>query len=258
MKGSVIPRGVPFGQLPHAICEDLEVTNAAYRVYGQFVKLANTESRAWPGHRYLEKKLPMTRKTIAAAIRCLEDTGWLVINRDRQHHTYTVIMEQLRLPLNRGTNDAGVELTPVQKLPQTGAETTPQPGQKLPHTDTQDRQPVTDTHLAERNVGWDFLTHADGFNLPAMTKMQQRRVGKLTRELQASLDHAGIMEYGPAMQEMHLRANAWPQHFDVVMTADAFVKHFELLGKAPLKRTSADVERMRTREALTELGRSRE
>lgn len=92
-----------------------------------------------------------------------------------------------------------------------------------------------------------------------MTKAQRQRVGRLARELNASLAEASDVEMASvpwvdAFREMVARASEWPSHFpDATMTAEAFVKHFELLGKPPLKRTAADVERARTRAALEAL-----
>jgi len=257
--GTVIPRGIPFAQIPHAITLDLDVTTAAFRVYGLLMKLANAESRAWPGHRYLEDHLPMTRKTVASALRCLEDTGWLVIHKEQMNHTYTVVVEQTKLDLEWGTNHTGGEMSPVQKLHRTGAETTPEVVQKLPHIDNHDRQPTTDNQLAEtakRNVTWDFITDTGTWNLATKTEAQRRRVGKLVRELSAKLEPLNLDGYDREWAELVYRAGRWPHHFpNATLTAEAFEKHFELLGSPPLKRTKSETTRQTTRKAIEVLTR---
>lgn len=247
--GSVIPKGIPFAQIPHALTLDLNVTNAGFRVYGLLMKLADTESRAWPGHRYLEDRLPMTRKTIAAAISNLETTGWLVVDRTSQHHTYVVVAELARLDLDWSNSYPGGEIPPVESVPLTGVESTRGPGEKLPHIENQDREPTTETHIAPRNIAFEFLVDPSGFGLPDRTSTQRMRAGRLARELNASIDlwleAIGEKKKNPSAvaRELHDRAQMWPNHFDVVMTADAYVKHFELLGAPPLKRTKSETTR---------------
>lgn len=254
--GSVIPRGIPFAQIPHAITLDLEVTTAAFRVYALLMKLANSESRAWCGHRYLEDHLPMSRPTIAVAIRCLEDTGWLVVHKEQQHHTYTIVVEQAKLDLNWSENLTGDESLPVTFLDTTGQETSPEPVKELDHTDNHDRQPTTDTLAvpAKQNVAWDFFTSERAFNMAAGTALQEKRVGRLTRELRAKLAVLKISDYDDAWAELMLRASRWADHFpDATMTAEAFEKHFELLGSPPLKRSKRETTRQQTRDAIARM-----
>ena len=243
--GTVVPHGVPFAQVPHDITLDREVTNAAYRVYGYLMKLANSEGRAWPGHRNIASMLPMSRNTVAAGIACLEATGWLVVHRDEQHHTYTVIG-------NRLNNSAGADVEPAQKVHRTGAETEPQPVQNLSHIENQDREPDTDNQLAERDSVWDFFTHHDTFAMPAATKDQQRRVGKAVREVRAQMPDVG--GYRNEWELLIARARAWPQHFpNATLTPEAYTKHFVALDRPPLRGNERDSERARTVAALAEL-----
>ena len=243
--GTVVPHGVPFAQVPHDITLDREVTNAAYRVYGYLMKLANSEGRAWPGHRHIESMLPMSRKTVAAGIACLEATGWLVVHRDEQHHTYTVVG-------NRGRISAGVDMPPGENVPQTGVDIPPQLVENLPHIENQDREPDTDTQLAERDSVWDFFTHTDTFAMPAATKDQQRRVGKAVREVRAQMPDVG--GYRNEWELLIARARAWPQHFpNATLTPEAYTKHFVALGRPPLRGNERDSERARTVAALSEL-----
>jgi len=257
--GSVIPRGIPFAQIPHALTLDVEVTNAAYRVYGLLMKLANSESRAWPGHRYLEDNLPMTRKTIAGGISNLEDCGWLVVDRSRQAHRYTIVVELARLDLdytNRSRNDSGGEITPAEFRPLTGVELTPEPAEKLPRTDNHDRQPVKDTSAP--NVAWEFLTDPNSFAMTVATAAQRKRVGRIAREINAKLYAQNVLDSMPHTgsfdAELRRRASLWPTHFpDAVMTAEAFEKHFELLGAPPLKRSKSATTRSAAAAAIEAL-----
>ena len=251
--GSVIPRGIPFAQIPHAITLDLEVTTAAFRVYALLMKLANSESRAWCGHRYLEDHLPMSRPTIAVAIRCLEETGWLVVHKEQQHHTYTIVVEQAKLDLNWSENFTSDESLPVKELDLTGNETSPELVKELAHIDNHDRQPETDTLAvpANRKIAWDFLTDARTFGLMALTATQKKRVGRLARELGAKIDAVNLEGYQQQWTDLMNRAAQWADHFpDATMTADAFEKHFELLGSPPLKRSKRETTRQQTRAAL--------
>ncbi len=162
----IIPSGIPFAQIPHALNMDGDVTSAAYRVYGFLMKLANTEGRAWPGHRYVSKHVPLSRNTVARAIRNLEATGWVTINRDQQAHTYVVHGSLDRLDLDYGDRRsfvAGAETEPVPNVSRTGAETEPEPVQKLRQTETQDRQPITDTQVARRrDLLWESFVAVHG------------------------------------------------------------------------------------------------
>jgi len=195
---------------------------------------------------------------VASAIKNLEATGWLIVNRDLQHHTYIVNWELGQLDLNRRRNDTGSDSEPAQNVYRTGSETLPEPAQKLSHIDNHDRQPTTDNQLAvpakrkrKRNAVWDFLTDTRGFGMAAETPTQERRVGALAREISAKLSTLGLSTYDTRWVELVYRAGRWPHHFpDATLTADAYQKHFELLGSPPLKRSKTDTTRQATRDAI--------
>lgn len=149
----IIATGIPFSQLPHACTLDTNVTNAAFRVYALLMKLATSEGRAWPGHRYIADVLPITRPTVKRALTNLETTGWVTVDRSRQAHQYYVHGELQTLPF-----PTGKETLPVTKVDRTGKETLPELVTKLDHTDNQDRQPSTDNHLATVDLPHGYLT----------------------------------------------------------------------------------------------------
>lgn len=125
-------------------------------------------------------------------------------------------------------------------------------------------EPSENRHLAAkpRNVAWDFLTDRETFGLPTVTATQRTRVGRLARELNASITDAllaGPATYDDMFGECVRRAATWPTHFpDATLTADAFVKHFELLGAPPLRQSKGAATRAETRAAMDELARSRQ
>ncbi len=197
---------------------------------------------------------------MASAIKNLEATGWLIVNRDLQHHTYIVNWELGQLDLNRRRNDTGSDSEPAQNVYRTGSETLPEPAQKLSHIDNHDRQPTTDNHLAvpaKRNVAWDFITDTGTWNLATKTEAQRKRVGRLVRELSAKLEPLNLEGYDREWAELVYRAARWPHHFpDATLTAEAFEKHFELLGSPPLKRSKQQTTMQETRKAIEVLTRS--
>lgn len=184
----IIPNGIPFAQIPHDITLDHEVTNAAFRVYGLLMKLADSAGRAWPGHRYLAQHLGMTRNTVAKAIKNLGQTGWVTIIKKDQAHTYVVHgTQQTRLQLGWLNNEAGAESEPVEEVSQGGAESEPGLAQIVSHTENQDRHPSTDTQLASIKSEHDEMVWAlvDGMGwTPAdITKTQWGRLHKAAQEL---------------------------------------------------------------------------
>ncbi len=139
----IIATGIPFAQLPHACTLDLNVTNAAFRVYALLMKLADSEGRAFPGHRYIATVLPMSRPTTERALENLETVGWITVDRTKQAHQYYVHGELQTLPF-----ETGKETLPVTKLGRTGKETLPEPVTKLGPIDNHYTQPSIDNHLA--------------------------------------------------------------------------------------------------------------
>jgi hypothetical protein len=104
----------------------------------------------------------------------------------------------------------------------------PSPGDG--HEPAVDLEPITPLAAAPRkraaNEQWDALSHIFG---EPTTRTAQRVRGKVV----SSLRSAGAT--GP---EIVARARRWPLHFDgAVMTDLALEKHWDTLGRKPLRRT---------------------
>ena len=78
---------------------------------------------------------------------------------------------------------------------------------------------------ADLNAIWDAFTDIFG---PVTTANGDTLRGRLVQELAAA---------GATPEEMVARAKTWPQHFDsATLTAPALVKHWDTLGRKPLRR----------------------
>lgn len=78
----------------------------------------------------------------------------------------------------------------------------------------------------KRNELWDTLTDIFG---PVTTRTGETLRGKHVAELAAA---------GATPDEIIRRARSWPNHFDsATLTAPALVKHWDTLGRKPLRRT---------------------
>ena len=79
---------------------------------------------------------------------------------------------------------------------------------------------------AQRDEVWDTLTDIFG---PALTRSAETLRGKHV---------ASLAEAGATRDEIMRRAKAWPAHFDTAtLTAAALEKHWDTLGRKPLRRT---------------------
>ena len=78
---------------------------------------------------------------------------------------------------------------------------------------------------AQRDEVWDTLTDIFG---PALTRSAEQLRGKHV---------ASLAEAGATRDEIMRRAKAWPSHFDsATLTAAALEKHWDTLGRKPLRR----------------------
>lgn len=82
------------------------------------------------------------------------------------------------------------------------------------------------TTRAQRDEVWDAVTDIFG---PALTRSAETLRGKIVTSL---------TEAGATREEIFRRAKAWPNHFDTAtLTAAALEKHWDTLGRKPLRRT---------------------
>jgi hypothetical protein len=84
MSGAIkVRRGfrVPFAQLPEALLDDLQVTDRAVRLWGMLDRYAGADGLAFPSRGTLASRLGCSPDSLDRAIRCLEDAGWLHVER---------------------------------------------------------------------------------------------------------------------------------------------------------------------------------
>ncbi len=251
----IIATGIPFAQLPHACTLDTTITNAAFRVYALLMKLADSDGRAFPGHRYLAKVLPMSRPTAKRALENLEAVGWITVDRSKQAHQYYVHGDLQTLPF-----PTGKETLPVTEVDQRGKETLPEPVKKLDPIENQDRQPPTDNHLATtpnrtskvlaRTAMKNALVAAMDWHPKELTKRQWDKVEVAAKEL---------CDIGADPDDVWFRAQVYRVNFTgATMTPNAIATNWADL-KTPREPVQArDVKRAaaraRSKAALANLG----
>ena len=254
--GSLIPKGVPFTQIANDAITDVNLTATQFRIYAYLMRRANDEARAYPSQRTIAKDLGCDKSTVSVAIGVLVDQGWIVkhgeerhdpVTGHRQRNWYTVHgTRPARLfdtTPDRTDNPTGRIIQPVGSSGQTVREIRTEPYGLSVHKNTQQEHP-DNTQLAKpRNFAWEWLTAPEGWNLPTATSAQQKRVGRLAREINATLDHEHIPD-NERLATLDQRARAWPLHFpDATLTVDAFVKHMTQLGQPPLRGDRATVDK---------------
>ncbi len=80
---SIIPRGVPFAQIPHDLICDPDLSHASVRVYCYLMRRADGEGRAFPGLRRIGRETGMSPTTARKSVDILEAAGWLEVARER-------------------------------------------------------------------------------------------------------------------------------------------------------------------------------
>ena len=205
-------------------------------------------SSIYPGEEWMAAKTSYTKGTIRRNTKALLDDGYLEqIKRGYrgQRAEYRVNVPKVKASHIDTLSNAS-HLT-TESLSSEAESLSSDDGMPSAHATPNVREPSEPSgnhHLATRNVAWDFYTHPDGFNLPAKTKAQQQRVGRLARELNAKIEHEEGMT-----DTLFDRASAWPAHFpDATMTPEAFEKHFTQLGRTPLRRSKREVEQATERQ----------
>ncbi len=177
---SIIPRGVPFAQIPHDLITDTDLSPYAVRVYCYLVRRANDEARAWPSVRRVARETGMTDKTVRRAITALENSGWVNVER-----TYNPAEE--RHEVNRYTvwgTKGGVGY----EIPQ-GGDTVDPPG-GVADTSELDPSLTTSTELVAAtprtaNPWWDATVEIFGIPSPNQRKLYGRFVA-MAREWEPS------------------------------------------------------------------------
>lgn len=162
---TLIPKGVPFTQIPNDAITDLTLTPTAFRVFAYLFRRANDEHRAWPSHRTIADDLHINKSTVGAAIRQLGAEGWIEIHQEqvdehKQRYAYTVYgTRPARLfdETVRSDEPTGRFIRPVDETARTGRNSQPDRSDK-PDVTINNQHPTTPNKtLAVRNAHWDAL-----------------------------------------------------------------------------------------------------
>jgi len=163
---------------------------------------------AFPKQATLARESGLNVETVRDHLRMLRETGWLVA-------------------LTYATPGRPVEY--AASIPQGGVQTPTLGGvENPPQDDIQDvREEANASSRAPRvkNPVWEALSEVFG---EPTTRTSQRLRGKIC----SSLAHAGATH-----DEILKRARSWPRHFDdATLTETALEKHWDVLGRKPLRR----------------------
>ena len=234
---SIIPRGVPFAQIPHDLICDPDLSPYAVRVYCYLVRRANDDARAWPSVRRVARETGMTEKTVRRAVSALEEFGWIEVER-----TYNPTEEKHEV--NRYTV-WGTKEGVGYEIPQGGAVANP-PGGVPDTTELQPTSLTTSNELVAatpRNAWWDATVRI--FGEPSAG--QRALYGRFS---------AMVADRGFRASEIPSRAALLTElwgHKSV--TVASLEKHWSRFDGAIGQVTDADVEAftaMQNREAMLE------
>jgi hypothetical protein len=169
---------------------------------------------AWPSLETIAHQAKLSERQARRCLRNLEASGEIrETGRSRKGtHIYEFPLYQKgdnMTPLG-GTNRAGG-----------GDMMTPDPSLEQPSVVLAKTVPKD-----QRDEVWDTLTDIFG---PALTRSAETLRGKHV---------ASLAEAGATREEIIKRAKSWPSHFDsATLTAAALEKHWDTLGRPPLRRT---------------------
>lgn len=220
-----------------------KVRPRAYEVYGALAAYVNYES----GETFVGVK------TIAELLGCSEDT---VSNSIRELVEFGAVEVEERF------TETGRRTTNLYTLRYTRESSGEVPREDAGDVSREDAGTLNETQRDEtqrnelapsgaraRNPYWDWLV--ERFDLTAVTPQQRKRIGRLVREIIACLP---VLEYDEAIEELDRRARTWPDHFPgATLTPEAYAKHFDALGRPPLRgdrRTSNREELLRAVEGI--------
>jgi DNA-binding transcriptional MocR family regulator len=202
----------PFAITPEWVL-DASISDRAVRLYGLLGRYADANGSSFPSRRTLADRLRCSVDSVDRAAKELVTVGALQIaarrtdSGDQTTNLYRLIhAAPVRTPL--GT----VAATPI-RTPAAQNENQPERKNTLAATPR------------KRNKIWDALTYVFG---EPTTKTATQVRGKVC---------ASLTQAGATPDQVVARASAWPAHFDsAVMTDLALEKHWDTLGRRPLRR----------------------
>lgn len=214
----VLRRG--FTSVPNALLENSSVS------VGARMTLIALMSFAWkrdpfPGQERLGQMLGVTDRTIRDYITELREAGLLTVQRRGKGNTnlYRIVSRSILAPEKSSArpNDYRNSASALDRNSASG------------EVDEVEEDEVTTAPAAKngrpRNEIWDALAEVFGEpTTPSATRVR----GKVAAELAvAGATPSGIIQ----------RARTWPQHFENATLTDlAFAKHYDTLGRKPLRR----------------------
>lgn len=83
MSGIKVRRGFrfPFAQIPEALLDDERVSDRGVRLWALIDRYSGTDEGAWPSRETLARRLAVSIDTLDRAVRDLEQTGWMHVER---------------------------------------------------------------------------------------------------------------------------------------------------------------------------------
>jgi len=203
----------PFSIIPEWVL-DAEISDRAVRLYVLLGRYADANGSSYPGRGTLAKRLGCSVDSVDRAARELVIAGALEkTSRWTEDGDQTTNLCRL------------IYAAPVQHPGRKPAATPSRNGAAQNENHLERETPLAATPRA-RNPLWDTLTTI--FGEPS-TRSAQKVRGKVLSSLTAA---------GASPEEMLKRARKWPNYFpDAVMTDLALEKHWDTLGRPPLRRT---------------------
>jgi hypothetical protein len=173
----------------------------------------------WPSVKTIAKETLLSERQVQYALRNLEQIGEIAIEEmggGRRSTRYRICMGGAQ-NLHPSSNGRGATHFTPEVQP-----TAPDPPIEPPEEQT----PAAAPRKRAANEQWDALSHIFG---EPTTRTAQRVRGKVVSSLRSA---------GATAPEIVARARRWPLHFDgAVMTDLALEKHWDTLGRKPLRRT---------------------
>jgi hypothetical protein len=183
-------------------------------------------SSAWPSVLTIAVEARMSTKQVQRCLANLKRDGRIVATGRSRSGTHIY-----RITMSEGDNMSGAT-NPTS----VGDKMSPEPSLEQP-SDTSSAPAARNGHRqkptrAQTDEVWDTLTDIFG---PALTRTAEQLRGKHVHSL---------AEAGATRDEILRRAKAWPAHFDTAtMTAAALEKHWDTLGRKPLRGTTVGANR---------------
>ena len=171
----LIPTGVPFAQIPHALILDVEVSHTAVRVYCYLKRRADSEGRAFPGVRRIATETSMGRNTVRRGIEALEAAGWISVEREYDAETQK---HKVNRYMVHGTRVGSEWTQGVSELDPGGGVTTDTELDPPLTTSIELVAPNGEVKERPRNLWWDELV--DMFGEPT-TETRERLYGRITK-----------------------------------------------------------------------------